>query len=566
MPNSRSDQGFLNKLGDGDDHESILRSLGYLLDEIRKNLDRDTFLNDCLDTVVDVLGADRGLILLGSDESGFHVINARGKGRALSSQEREEISKTVIQEVQHTGKCVYWNPEVKNPLTASMSMLGIFHALATPLLPRVAPEAPHDSERSLFGILYIDIRDVQKQIHPLHVDFFKATANIVSMAVEQNQRLQSVKEDLREARVRRNADTGSSPSLEALLRANSMEPLRREIETCLQSDCSILILGESGTGKTVLAQAIAEASARRPIVRAMLGMSDDLNTMTSELFGHERGAYTNALTKRVGTVEFANNGTLILDEILNLPIMAQQLLLDFTQFGTYRPLGYDKREPKRAQTRIIAVTNGDLEKAVAEGRFRQDLYYRLAAATLFVPPLRDRRDDIPALAENVLKRADPVRDWRLSVPLRRLLLSTDLSWPGNVRQLEAVIRRARERALTRDANARILMPDHIQPRDLGVPEFSVPSASPSRENVDIILAAFQIEADELNDSWNRLQSEKTQLEKCEREIIEHALQKYAGVVAHAAKELGMRRTSLLSRMKTLDVVRPVRPAPLDNKE
>src|SRR4029079_19208768 len=193
--------------------------------------------------------------------------------------------------------------------------------------------------------------------------------------------------------------------------------------------------------KTLLAQAIAEASAKRPIVRATLGGSDDLNTITSELFWHERGAFSGATGRRVGLVEFANNGTLILDELLNLPPHAQKLLLDFTQFGTYRPLGYDRAEPKKARVRIVGATNGDLRAAMRDGRFREDLYHRLAAVVIALPSLRERRGDIPALAERTLRRDDSSEVCTLSIATRQLLVAPALECSGNVRQLERVVAR-----------------------------------------------------------------------------------------------------------------------------
>ena len=160
--------------------------------------------------------------------------------------------------------------------------------------------------------------------------------------------------------------------------------LRAELAMAVGSELPVLMLGDSGVGKTLLARAIAEASGRLPMVRAMLGAADDLNTITSELFGHERGAFSGALATRTGLVGHADGGTLVLDEILNLPAHAQQLLLDFTQFGTYRPLGHAGAEPRHARTRIIAVTNGDLEAAVRRGAFREDLFYRLGAIVVGV--------------------------------------------------------------------------------------------------------------------------------------------------------------------------------------
>src|SRR5262249_24344692 len=139
-----------------------------------------------------------------------------------------------------------------------------------------------------------------------------------------------------------------SPALDELLAPPSLKAIREEVFSALRGSSTLLILGESGTGKTLLAQAIAEASGRGRIVRAIPGSSDDLNTISSELFGHERGASSGAVARRAGLVEFADGGTLQLDEVLNFPLHAQKLLLDVTQFGTYRPLGYDRPEPKRA--------------------------------------------------------------------------------------------------------------------------------------------------------------------------------------------------------------------------
>lgn len=538
------------------DHAALWACLRRLLDRLVTALDRSAFLDESLDAVVDLLGADRGLVLLTDSSGGACAVNARGPGRALLPIEREEVSRTIILKAQQTGKHVVYEADRERSGSDSIAALGITAALAAPLRPMgwsTASGGPLDRE-PLRGVLYVDLRDPRKRLTELHLEFFRAAAALVSVVLEERRRFESVREDLREA-LAKAAPGPTPPDLEELLRPASMDRTRREVLSCLNGDSPVLLMGESGTGKTLLAHAMAVASRRVPVVRTVLGASDDLNTITSELFGHERGAYSGALTRRTGLVEFADNGTLILDEILNLAPHAQQLLLDFTQFGTYRPLGHDRPEPKRSRVRLIAVTNGDMEAALAEGRFRRDLYYRLAAVTLRLPALRERRQEIPSLAEGHLRRADPARSWRLSLPLRRLLISERLSWPGNLRQLESAMLRARERAAAADPAAENLGPEHLQAEDLGIASLAI---APGASGVPSEGGAIEAGA---GDAWRKLQRERARLEDHERDLIAQTVLKHAGVVSRAAEELGLARTGLLSRMKTLGVERPGGPSP-----
>jgi len=220
-----------------------------------------------------------------------------------------------------------------------------------------------------------------------------------------------------------------------------LEQLRR-IPMIAKCDANVLIAGETGTGKELYARAIHYGSARqgRPFMPINCG-AIPTELVENELFGHERGAFTSAATFQSGLIEEANGGTLFLDEIDCLPVFAQVKLLRFLQEKEYRPLGSTKI--RRADVRIIAASNLNLEEAVANGHLRQDLYYRLNIISLILPPLRERREDIPLLAHHFLNRYASELDkdvQELSSDAMQLLMLHN--WPGNVRELEHVIERA----------------------------------------------------------------------------------------------------------------------------
>lgn len=525
------------------DPDTMWRTMRALLERVFGVLDKGSVLDDCLDIIVDVMGADRGLVLAVDETGTPRTIHARACNKALGPLEREQISKSVIQRALETGECVTWDAGTLGT-SSSVLELGILAALAAPL------HRPGADARAPRAVLYVDVRDVRKHVESSHVDFFMSAALLVGALLDQRARGERDRERL-SAALSHTTDTRPAPSLDVLLGFEGTRALRDETISALGSELSILILGESGTGKTLMAQAIAEASARRPIVRATLGGSDDLNTITSELFGHERGSFSGAMSKRVGLVELAHEGTLVLDELLNLSPHAQKLLLDFTQFGTYRPLGYDRAEPKRARVRIIGATNGDLGAAIRDGRFREDLYHRLAGFVLVLPPLRERRGDIVALAEATLRRVDPKRGWTISIGARRLLLSPFVEWSGNVRQLERVVLRARERALSRDAEASEILVEHFEARDLD-------GVTPSAAAVGVSAGAAPAPGEPPPESgvtgeissaaWQRLQTERARLDDAEQEMIRAALSRTGGVVAQAARTLGIARTTLASRL------------------
>ncbi len=397
--------------------------------------------------------------------------------------------------------------------------------------------------RKLVGSLYMEFAKDQGTREAV-VGVVETVGVLLGGLIAQQTVIEDTREDLRAARA--TTPSGQPLTLDELLEPESMAAIGEELRSAIGGDESIMILGESGTGKTQLATAFAQASNQEPIVRATLGLADDLNTITSELFGHERGSFSGAVSKRKGLVEYANGGTLIFDEVLNLTHHAQQLLLDFTQFGTYRPLGFQSAEPKAAKLRIISVTNGDMQKAIAERAFRQDLYYRLAAVPIVLPPLRERRWDIPNIAVRYLHRIDPKTNWELDGSAMESLLSPDLQWGGNIRELEAVLKRARNRARAGESNDPVIEARHL---DLG------DGQAPAKVRVERTSAEPSVHPgrDAIRERWEQLSGRQDELDALERSVIEDALATCHGIVARTARMLDVPRTGLISRMGRLDI-------------
>ncbi len=393
--------------------------------------------------------------------------------------------------------------------------------------------------RTLVGAMYLEFPG-SEGTREATLEFVECVGHLLGGMIAQQTLIEATREDLRVERARDHNE--HYLNLDDLLAPPTMESIREELYGAIASNASIMLLGESGTGKTQLATAFARASNRGEIVRATLGMADDLNTITSELFGHERGSFSGAVAKRTGLVEYANGGTLILDEVLNLPRHAQQLLLDFTQFGSYRPLGYQGREPKKADVRLISVTNGDMEQAISERRFRKDLYYRLATVPIILPPLRERRQDVPAIANRYLSRTEAHESWELDDSAQDALCAPHLPWAGNIRELEAVLERAKNRARADNPSDAVIEARHL---DLaGEPAGGTLSTPP---------VAPGAPGERIQARWQKLGDEKTSLDLIEKGIIEDALVACGGVVARAARVLSVPRTGLISRMATLDI-------------
>jgi transcriptional regulator with PAS, ATPase and Fis domain len=296
-----------------------------------------------------------------------------------------------------------------------------------------------------------------------------------------------------------------------------------------QSDTTVLLEGESGTGKELLAKAIHFHSTRAkgPFVTINCGAIPE-QLLESELFGHRRGSFTGAVADKRGKFEAADRGTIFLDEIGDLPTLLQVKILRVLQEREIDKVG--ETRPIRVDVRVIAATNRDLEKMIADGTFRDDLYYRLAVVSIRVPPLRERSDDIPLLVDHFLtKHAEKLGRERPTMEKAVYSAFNLYAWPGNIRELENVI----ERALVLDKDGMLGLDD-------------LPERLRTREQR---VANLRME----------LPDEGVSLEDVERELLLAALQKHNWNQTRAAAFLNITRSALLYRMQKFGLEREKKP-------
>lgn len=297
-----------------------------------------------------------------------------------------------------------------------------------------------------------------------------------------------------------------------------------------KSDTTVLIMGESGTGKELVAKLIHEKSKRSsktfiPVNCAAIPSE----LLESELFGYEKGAFTGAVFSRPGRFELANGGTIFLDEIGDMPLHLQVKILRVIQERTIEKIGSTK--PIKIDVRIISATNKNLEKEVKEGRFREDLFWRLNVVPLVIPPLRERKEDIPLLCEYFIDRFSIKFGYRLDFDKNVLELFSNYDWPGNVRELENLI----ERLYVLSENGVVKIEDI--PERIKFAENTIP-----KELINEDFNPFAPEMD-LNDL----------LREYERKLILHALNINSWIKSKAAKYLKINRTTLLEKMKRLAI-------------
>ncbi len=502
---------------------------------VASNLDLTTLVQQILDLAIECLGAERGILFLGGDP-GSELVPA--VARSISGQELDEleqISRTILQYVL-AGRSIESGDALADPLLKDIPSISLAQVRTLACVPLIA----HGKMR---GAIYLDNRPLAYAFPEASRRFLASFADLAAVALE-NAELHG--EVLREnLRLRQRLS-----SLETFGRIVAVSPamlaVLKQASLVAQTEAPVMILGESGTGKELLARAIHEGSprAQQPFVAHNCAAVPE-HLMESLFFGYVRGAYTSAVGDSQGLFRLAHQGVLFLDEVADLDCALQAKLLRVLEDGRIRPLGSD--EEVQVDVRLITATSKDLQRAVADGRFREELFFRTNVLEIQVPPLRERSEDIPILVDHFLRKHSPSGDPRVRFSPAALAMLQQHAWPGNVRELENLVRRALalvpgpvagssdvEKLFTRPIPRGDGAPIHHQGQP-GSATAARPPLAPAKQRDPTARPPVRTLADQ------------------ERLAIEDALQRTKGNKSEAARLLGLHRSSLLRRMKRLGI-------------
>lgn len=464
--------------------------------------DVEQLLTQAIDGAIEITRAERGMILLFRENDPILFQTARNLDKQDIENPRFEISRTIIETVRKTSVAFYSENALDDPSlkkSASAARLNLLSVICEPLV----------FESSIFGVLYLDNRSVREAFEPEVAEFAAQFADFISLAahhaLERNRlqdRVTTLEKELRERFDFKNI-IGNHPKMIELLKI---------VTRIADSDATVLIHGETGTGKELIARAIHYNSSRKnePFISINCGALQE-SLVESELFGHVRGAFTDAKTNKIGWLERANQGTIFLDEVVEMSSAVQVKLLRVLQTGEYSPVG--SSEARHTDIRVIAATNKDLQSMVQNGSFREDLYYRLNVIDLLLPPLRERKSDLPMLIQHFLHKYGEQKDrgpFKLSRETEALMFAHD--YPGNIRELENII----ERAIVLSEN------QTLEPRHL-----------------PLSLLPNNFDATSTRKFSTLTEAKRQAAEQAERQFVEDCLQTTAGHISNAAKMAGI---------------------------
>jgi len=388
----------------------------------------DSLIEETLDWVINIISAERGLFVRYDDSrEEFSIITARNINQENITDLSEFSSGILKRVIEKKEPIIVYDVQNEPSLSQFESILirKIKSVIGVPIL----------RENKIWGVILIDSQSNRKEFTESNLIFLKFFSNLVSLVLDKIILLEKLQD---ENRILKNRVETTLQIPDMIGESAPMRILAKTIHRVASTDATVVILGESGTGKDLAAHAIHKLSNRndRPYLAQFCGSIAD-TLLESELFGYKKGAFTGATSDKKGLLEVADTGTFFLDEIADISEALQAKLLRVIENKEITRLG--DTHTKKVNVRIIAATNKDIQQLVKAGKFREDLYYRLNVFPITIPPLRERKEDIPILAEYFIKKFSQAK---IKLQKDALIKLENYYWPGNIRQLLNVIQRA----------------------------------------------------------------------------------------------------------------------------
>jgi len=388
----------------------------------------ESLIANALDLAIDFLNADRGLFCRYiPDSDSFDLLIARNIQQNMV-QNLDSFSSGILRKVVKRKQAFLYHDAQEDPDISQFKSIQIHNIKSVIGVPVLQQD-------DVWGVILIDSQTNRGEFTEENLLFLEFFANLISLVLEKVIQM----ENLRQENIVLKKQLENTESLPDIIgESQVMRELSNLVRKVAQTNASVLILGESGTGKELVARAVHSLGPRneKPFIAQFCGSIPD-TLLESELFGYNKGAFTGAYNDKKGLFEVASDGTFFLDEIADISLSLQAKLLRVLENQEIIRLGDTK--VRKVDVRIIAATNKDLGEMAREGKFREDLFYRLNVFPIILPPLRDRRDDIPLLIDNFLNKKT---DKKISIDHKTIKQLRDYQWPGNVRQLENILHRA----------------------------------------------------------------------------------------------------------------------------